>query len=121
MSRRRNVTFDPYTLVKRISDQTEERIKNTQSANELRVARNLYNMQKKQAINADPKEREKYIKTLQEKRKPLVDKLTTAISKGLKDDTMLRRQKIENDYRYFGWWSFGGKKSRSRTQKRKKI
>lgn len=120
---RRNVTFDPHTLVKRISDQSEERIKNTQSANELRIARNLSNMQKKQAINADPKEREKYEEKLQEKRKSLIDKLTTAISKGIEEDAKLRRKKIEDDYRYVNWWSFGGKKSRNRskskTRKRK--
>jgi len=111
MSKRVRFLENP-VLVRRISDRTNERIINTQTPNELRLAMDSYYKEAPDII--DKQQKEKKIR----KKIPISSRVTSAIRKGMEEASQLRREEIAQKYDYAYWW-LGGNKQRKQKKQRK--
>ena len=106
-------------LVRQLSDRSIERRQNSQTPIEQRLASNSFYMEEKRKINTDKNTKEKYENLTKYKKMPINKRVSDAVSKGTKESSQLRNEKIAQEYRYDHWW-LGGKKSRKIKKTRSK-
>lgn len=119
MSKRVHFSEAP-DLVRQISDKSVERRQNSQTPVEQRLASNSFYMEEKVKINTDKNTKEKYENLKKYKKTPVSRRVSDAISKGAKESSQLRNEKIAQEHRYDHWW-LGGKKITIKTARRKSI
>jgi hypothetical protein len=99
-------------LVRQLSDRGTERIINTQTSNEKRLAMNSYYNEETEKINKQQEEKRK------RKEIPISTRVESAVTKGAKESSHIRSENIAQKYRYDNWW-LGGNKQRKTRSKRK--
>ena len=107
-------------LVRQLSDRSIERRQNSQTPVEQRLASNSFYMEEKRKINTDKNTKEKYENLKKYKKMPVSKRVSDAVSKGTKESSQLRNEKIAQEHRYDYWW-LGGKKIMRKTTRRKSI
>lgn len=107
-------------LVRQLSDRSIERRQNSQTPVEQRLASNSFYMEEKRKINTDKNTKEKYENLKKYKKMPISKRVSDAVSKGTKESSQLRNEKIAQEHRYDYWW-LGGKKIMRKTTRRKSI
>jgi hypothetical protein len=117
----KNVHFsDEPDLVRQLSDQSEARKQNSQTPFEQRMASNTFYREEKQKMNTDKNTKEKYENKKKNINTPINKRVSDAVSKGNKEASQIRNEKIAEEHRYDYWW-LGGKKMRTKKIRRRKM